>query len=165
MVEQARKLCLLGATDEELADFFDVNVDTIYTWKNRHKIFSEAIKSGKASADADVADRLHQRATGFSWIENQPIKVKEVLYDNGKRISEKEHVEVVSVQKTVPPDSTAAIFWMKNRRKENWRDRQEIKHEGGVGLFTAAGLDITVVDGQNPINIEPEATDGSTTTR
>ena len=63
--EQARKLCLLGATDEELASFFEVNPDTIHEWKKVHAEFSESIKKGKVEADSNVADRLYQRAMGF----------------------------------------------------------------------------------------------------
>jgi hypothetical protein len=124
--EQARKLCLLGATDEELAEFFEVDVATIYRWKNEHEEFCEAIKDGKVKADAEIGERLHQRASGFEWDEEVPIKVKEVYYENGKRESEVEHVEMVTVHKVVPPDPTSAIFWLKNRRPQNWRDKSEV---------------------------------------
>jgi hypothetical protein len=63
--EQTYKLCLLGATDKELANFFDVVESTINLWKQEHSEFSESIKRGKFQADANVADRLYQRATGY----------------------------------------------------------------------------------------------------
>ena len=63
--EQARKLCLLGYTDAELADFFEVSESTINKWKLDYPKFSETIKKGKAVADAEVSDRLYQRAMGF----------------------------------------------------------------------------------------------------
>lgn len=63
--EQARKLCLLGYTDAELADFFEVSESTINKWKLDYPEFSESIKKGKAVADAEVSDRLYQRAMGF----------------------------------------------------------------------------------------------------
>ncbi len=60
--EQARKLCLLGYTDAELADFFEVSESTINKWKLDYPEFSESIKKGKAVADAEVSDRLcHER--------------------------------------------------------------------------------------------------------
>src|SRR5690349_641900 len=61
----AEKLCKLGATDEEMADAFDVSVVTLNKWKHVHVKFSLALKNGKAFADANVADRLYQRAMGF----------------------------------------------------------------------------------------------------
>jgi hypothetical protein len=61
--EQALKLCRLGATDRELADFFDVSEQTINAWKDAHPEFLESLKDGKAKADAEVADKLFRRAT------------------------------------------------------------------------------------------------------
>src|SRR5437879_6362163 len=61
----AEKLCLLGATDADMADFFDVAESTVALWKRTHAEFSESIKRGKAQADATVADRLFKRATAY----------------------------------------------------------------------------------------------------
>ena len=63
--EQARKLCLLGATDKELADFWGVSVQTYYDWQKAHPEFLESIMRGKILADAEVADKLYQRALGY----------------------------------------------------------------------------------------------------
>ena len=68
-VEQAEKLCRLGAIDTEMADFFDVAESTLYLWKTTHPEFSEAIKRGKLEADANMADRLYQRAMGYAHAE------------------------------------------------------------------------------------------------
>ena len=110
--DQVRKLCLLGATDKDLAGFFDVNEDTIHEWKKVYPSFSESIKEGKQNADASVADRLYQRAMGFEH-DSEEIKIV------GGEIAR------VPVKKIYPPDTTAAIFWLKNRSKANWRDRIE----------------------------------------
>lgn len=132
-VGDAYRYCLMGATDEELADAFGVATSTLYEWKNQYPEFSEAIKEAKHPADASVVGALHQRATGAEWVEEQAIKLKEVTYENGKRVKETERVEVVPVTRRVPPDTTAGIFWVKNRRK-NWRDKQDIEHSGTVVL-------------------------------
>lgn len=124
--DQARKLCLLGATDDEIADFLGVNVRSVYRWKKSQPEFCQALKDGKVVADTDVASRLNERARGFEYDEAVPIKVKTVLYDGGKRVSEIERVEVVMVHRVVPPDTTACIFWLKNRRSQDWRDRQNL---------------------------------------
>jgi hypothetical protein len=121
--EQAFKLCLLGATDKELASFFDVNEDTIHEWKKVYPEFSESIKKGKDDADANVANRLYQRAMGFEH-DSEEIKVVSI---GGKEGSE---VQRVPIRKIYPPDPTAAIFWLKNRQPMKWRDKQEIQHSG-----------------------------------
>jgi hypothetical protein len=121
--EQARKLCLLGATDKELADFFEVNEDTINEWKKVHSEFSESIKKGKNQADAEVADRLYQRALGFEH-DSEDIKVVSNGGNSGSS------VERVPIKKIYPPDPVAAIFWLKNRQPDKWRDKKEVAHEG-----------------------------------
>jgi hypothetical protein len=121
----AFKFALLGATDAEMAAFFDVNVDTIYEWKKTKSEFSEALKKGKIKADADVTHSLYQRANGYEWDEAQPIKLKEVIYENGKRVKEVERVEIVMVHKVVPPDPVSMIYWTKNRRQNDWRDKKD----------------------------------------
>ena len=120
--EQARKLARLGATDPELAEFFGVNVDTIYEWKKVHASFSDAIKDGKFIADAEVADKLFKRATGY---EHQAVKI----VADAKTGAE----HSVEYTERYPPDTTAAIFWLKNRRPDLWRDRVEQQLSGPGG--------------------------------
>jgi len=128
--EQAQKLCKLGATDADLADFFEVTEQTINNWKEKFPEFFESIKKGKLTADMEVADRLYQRALGFEH-DSEEIKV----VDGG--------IVHVPIRKIYPPDSTAAIFWLKNRRSKEWRDKQEIEqkteHSGNVG-FTGINI-------------------------
>lgn len=127
--EQVSKLCALGATDEEIADFFGVSVRTIHRWKLQHEDFCHALKSGKELADDRIERSLYQRASGYTYVEQQAFKVKTVQYDNGKRILETEEIKVVDVERYAVPDTTAAIFWLKNRRSEDWRDVS--RHEVG----------------------------------
>lgn len=110
--EQAKKLCLLGATDKELADFFEVVESTINLWKVTHLEFSEAIKAGKDLADAEVAEKLYRRATGYSHAD---VDIK--MYEG--------QIIETSLTKHYPPDTAAAIIWLKNRQKTKWRDRYE----------------------------------------
>lgn len=115
--EQAKALCWKGATDDEMADYFGVHRATIYRWKLEHEEFCDAIKSAKTFADERVERSLYQKATGYDVTEEQAVKIKTDQY--------KEEVEVVEVRKHVAADTTAAIFWLKNRRKEDWRDKTE----------------------------------------
>lgn len=116
-VEQAYKLCLLGATDEELGDFFDVTEMTINNWKKAHEEFYLALKKGKDQADAEIASKLFHRAKGY---EHEDVDLK--MYEG--RIIETKLI------KHYPPDTTAAIFWLKNRQPSKWRDKQEIEQTG-----------------------------------
>ncbi|CAH3349754.1 hypothetical protein AI2602V1_3496 [Citrobacter freundii] len=118
--EQARKLCLLGYTDAELADFFEVSEATINNWKLEHSEFLESIKKGKAIADGDVTDRLYQRAMGF------------VAPDVDIRVIGNKIVET-PLDKYYPPDTAAAIFWLKNRQKDKWRDKHDHEVTGKDG--------------------------------
>jgi hypothetical protein len=117
--DQVEKLCKLGATDTEIAEFFSVAESTINLWKLEHRDFSEAIKRGKFLADANVADRLYQRAIGF---EHNSEEIKVVSDGQGLGSS----IERVPVRKIYPPDTVAAIFWLKNRQKAKWRDKVEV---------------------------------------
>lgn len=120
-VEQARKLCQLGATDLELADFFGVTDRTIYRWQTEFPEFCQALKAGKDPADDRVERSLFHRANGYT-------------YDAVKIMAVKGEVVKVPYREHVPPDTTACLFWLKNRRPDKWRDIQ--KHEiGGVGAF------------------------------
>ncbi|EFK36819.1 Uncharacterised protein [Chryseobacterium gleum] len=114
--EQVYKLCLLGAIDKEIAEFFNVCEATINNWKIEYPEFLESIKKGKQIADANVADRLYQRALGFEH-DSEEIKVIEG------------DIERVPVRKVYPPDPTSAIFWLKNRQPAKWRDKQELEVE------------------------------------
>lgn len=116
--EQAEKLCRLGATDKEMADFFHVSEQTVNAWKVKYPQFLESLKRGKTLADANVADRLYQRAMGF---EHDSEEIKVVSDGQGAGSS----IERVPIRKIYPPDTTAAIFWLKNRQPKKWRDKVE----------------------------------------
>lgn len=124
--EQAYKLCLLGATDDKLADFFEVDVSTIQRWKLEYEEFCDSIKKGKVIADATIAEGLFNRAKGATIKTQQAIKLKDSQFNSeGRKISEEERVEVVDLVQEVPPDTAASIFWLKNRNPELWRDKRE----------------------------------------
>jgi iron-sulfur cluster repair protein YtfE (RIC family) len=127
--EQAFKLCLLGATDAELADFFEVKESTINEWKKKHKDFSESIKSGKVKADANVASSLYKRATGYQHTET----TSEMQYN--RETGESQFVVSKVVTKEVSPDTGACMAWLKNRQKTKWRDKQDLEISGNVVLF------------------------------
>lgn len=118
---RAAVACQVGLTDYEVAVLFGVAVVTIVRWRHQHQEFAEAMQSGKSLADDRVERSLYHRAIGYTF------EAEEVFQYQGKIIRTK-------VIKHVPPDVTATIFWLKNRRREQWRDVH--KHEfGPVGAF------------------------------
>jgi hypothetical protein len=110
MCEQAHNYCLLGATNDDLADFFHVSPSTIDNWIARHSDFREAVKRGRVVADARVARGFYDRAVGFER------KVERAIVVGG---------ELKPVTSTVyyPPNVQACIFWLRHRRPETWSDR------------------------------------------
>jgi len=121
-VTQAAKLCQLGATDRELADFFEVTESTIHLWKIKHPEFSESLKLGKESADARVEQSLYRRAVGYSF------DSEKIFNDKTNGIVRAPCIEHVA------PDVTACIFWLKNRKSAEWRDVKAHEHSGTVTL-------------------------------
>lgn len=118
---QAEKLCKLGATDFELADFFEVSTRTVQRWKLEHEDFCHSAKLGKETADERVENSLYNRAVGYSF------ESEEVFSYQGEIIR-------ADVVKHVPPDPTAAMHWLKNRKAVDWKDRQNIEHSGKLTL-------------------------------
>lgn len=126
-VEQAHKLAALGATDREVAEFFGVEERTLHRWKHEHEEFCQSLKVGKDEADDRVEQSLYRRAVGYTCDD-----VHFSAYEGC--------VTATPYVKHHPPDTTAAIFWLKNRRKADWRDKQEVEHSGSVTV-TATDLD------------------------
>jgi hypothetical protein len=105
---QAYELCLMGATNEELADCLEVSPRTIDNWLQKIPEFAQSVKRGRAIADGKVAHGLYSRAIGYTY------ETTKVLLYRG---------EPVSVPHTVhkPPDVAAGRFWLQNRRPQQWR--------------------------------------------
>lgn len=127
---QAAKLCQLGATDMELADFFEVDTRTIYRWRNEHDEFCQAVIAGKEKADERVQRALFNRAVGYTF------ESEKVFQHQGEiiRAPTREHV---------PPDPGAAMNWLKNRRPDEWRDKQQHEHTGKDGAPLVPVINVT----------------------
>jgi len=111
-VEQAKKLCRLGATDLEIADFFGITVRTLFNWKNEHDDFFHALNESKTIPDERVERSLFHRAIGY---EHDEVDIRVIDHQIVK----------TQIRKYYPPDTTACIFWLKNRRPDLWRDKRE----------------------------------------
>ena len=98
-----------GLTDEQIAKNIGIATSTFYEWKKKEIEFSEALKKGKEVIDFEVENALLKRALGYEY--------EEETYEYG--------ILTKKVKKQVAPDTTAQIFWLKNRKPNNWKDRVE----------------------------------------
>lgn len=105
-----------GLTDEQIAHNLGISKDTFYTYKKAHPDFADALKRGKEVVDYAVENALLKRALGYNY--------EEVTVENGQ-------VTKV-VKKHALPDVTAQIFWLKNRKPSEWRDKREVEQSGDI---------------------------------
>lgn len=112
-----------GATDMEIADSLEVSVRTLYRWKAQHEDFRQALKIAKDVADERVERSLYQRATGY---EQDSVKI---FMPAGA-----ESPVMAPYREVIAPDTTACIFWLKNRKSQEWRDKIDLEHAGEVSI-------------------------------
>lgn len=105
-----------GLTNEQIAQNMGIVRDTLHRWSMKNKDIYDALKNGKEVSDREVENALFKNAVGFHYTEEQ-------LTDTG---------EIVQVSKYHKPNTTAQIFWLKNRKPSVWRDKQNIEHDGNI---------------------------------
>lgn len=108
-----------GLTNEQVASNMGINIATLCKWQNQFSEISEALKTGKDEADLQVENALFQSAMGYDYEEiTEELKWNPIKRDYEMKVTKK-------VTKHQPPSNTAQIFWLKNRRAEQWRDKVE----------------------------------------
>lgn len=143
--EQAELLCALGATDVQMAAFFKVTESTFQLWKIKHPEFSESLKLSKEAEDNKVEKSLFQRAMGYS---HEDVDIRTVAVGDGMS-----QIVQTPIVKHYPPDPTSMIFWLKNRRKEVWRDRHEntLVNPDGSNIMQQVAIELAKIDaGRKP---------------
>lgn len=122
-----------GLTDEQISLNMGIAVRTLYNWKDKHVQILQALKKGKEVVDRQVENALLKRALGYKYDEltYEQVPIKPYIDDDGN-VKEYQLEVVKKVTKQQAPDVTAQIFWLKNRRPDKWRDKQDIEHSGGV---------------------------------
>jgi len=125
--EEVFKLCLLGATDEEIASFFNISTTCLTNWKKKYPKFMASIRAGKTEADTEVAKSLYESATGFKITKEIAVKVKK-----GKGIEE---LEKITVEEQMPPDYRSISFWLRNRQPEKFREKVDVELAGEVEII------------------------------
>ena len=129
-----------GLIDEQIAKNLGIAYSTFKVYKNKHVAFSSALKKGKEVVDREVENALLKKAMGHIQVVKKAFKVKEVLYEGGRRVSEKEKIVTADEEMYIPPDTTAQIFWLKNRKPEEWRDRRDHKFINKIKEMNKEGL-------------------------
>lgn len=112
-----------GLTDEQIAHNIGVRRSTLAAWKTKYSDISDALKKGKEVVDVEVENALLKRAKGFEY--------KEQTYERvwNDKLQKYVKVNTKTISKEVVPDTTAQIFWLKNRKPEQWRDKQPDEHK------------------------------------
>ena len=129
MMKEAYRLGMLGLTMEEIADFWGISRMTLHRWAKNKPEFSYTLKKAKEEADSKVSDSLYKRALGYQYkeVHRQPEEIIE--YEDGQRVSLTKNYDNLVVAKVITkeviPDTTAQIFWLKNRQPGKWRDKHE----------------------------------------
>ncbi len=115
-----------GLTDEQIAVNMGICRDTLNEWKKKYSDISDTLKRGKEVVDIQVENALLKRALGYSY--------KEITREAqlNSRTGQYELVVTKEVTKEVVPDTTAQIFWLKNRKPDEWRDKKDVEHSGTV---------------------------------
>lgn len=103
-----------GLTDEQIAHNMGINPATLYRWKSEYSKICDTLKKGKEVIDIQVENALLKRALGYDYQEERIEK------------SEKDGMKIIQTVKHIPPDVTAQIFWLKNRRPDKWRNKPEL---------------------------------------
>ena len=125
-----------GWTDADMCAFFGIDESTWTGWKKKHPTFFTSLKDWKIEADNRVERSLYERACGYSHPEDKIFKPAG------------EDPTIVPTTKHYPPDSTACIFWLKNRKRNEWRDKPEGGEEDNETPITS--ITIGVVNGRKP---------------
>ncbi|WP_353106242.1 helix-turn-helix domain-containing protein [Acetoanaerobium noterae] len=115
-----------GLTEKQIAHNIGITEQTLNVWKKSYPSFSESLKKGKEVIDIQVENALLKRALGYQYTE----RTKERLFDEetGQYVLE----ITKEVTKEVQPDTTAQIFWLKNRKPQEWRDKKETELSGNI---------------------------------
>ena len=150
-----------GLTDEQIAKNIGISRSTLSLWKKKNSDISDTLKKGKEVVDREIENALFKRAKGFTATETQykvvpledelidvrrrdyankwklkhPDASKQEIQDAAvKGVKTTKRIKLKLIEKDVPPDTTAAIFWLKNRKPEEWRDKHETELSGGLNV-------------------------------
>lgn len=124
-----------GLSNKQIAKNIGIHVSTLYEWRNDFPELNDAIKKGKEVIDREVENALLKRALGHEIEET-----KTYMTDDGKGGKTK---RVEKIKKQIPSDATSMIFWLKNRKPDEWNDRRQVEHSGEMTTNVNMFKDLT----------------------
>ena len=137
-----------GLSDQQIAKNIGISRSTLNEWRKKYPDISDTLKKGKEVADAEVENALYLKCIGHKVQLKKTFKVKKIEYnDAGKKIKEEENLEIGEDEVYIPPDTKAIIFWLTNRMREDWKERQntqmeqEETEESGVIMLAPADVE------------------------
>lgn len=125
-----------GMTDQEFADVIGISRAVLHEWRKNFPEFKKAFNGGKKYSDEKVVKSLYERAMGYEYQETE-------ISDGPKGVTTKQQ------NKQMAPDVTAQIFWLKNRRPEEWRDRHDLNVTGNIDYKDQRGKLKKLFDREN----------------
>lgn len=121
----AWSLAIKGATNEEIAQAFGISTRTFIRWRQEHESLDKAVTEGKDIADSKVEKSLYQRAIGYKVTDTEKI------VDLDLQTGEQKSMRAKTVEKNIVPDTMAIMYWLNNRRRTQWSQRQEVALSAG----------------------------------
>lgn len=121
MLPIVRSMAKAGCTEWDIAEGLGIDTSTLWVWKSKYPRFSNALELGKKQSTKRVERALYHRAVGYTH------KAEKVFNDKGSVLR-------AEITEHLPPDTNAAIFWLKNRKPEAWQDRTGLDVNGSINL-------------------------------
>lgn len=125
-----------GLTQAEIAKNIGISRNELFTWRKERKEIDIALHKGREVTDIVVENALYKKAQGYNVSLQKTMKIKKAEYDpiTGKKVAEYEELVPAIEEIHVPADTQADIFWLKNRKPLNWREKQDISVTGDIGV-------------------------------
>lgn len=139
-----------GLTDEQIAHNIGIRRPTLYDWKKKYSDISDALKKGKEIVDQMVAGSLIRRALGMTvtnttykmvplrddvleakrahWrkdyqLDHPELTREQLVQASVEHVPTYERIPILVNENELAPDTSAQIFWLKNRKPELFRDQ------------------------------------------
>lgn len=137
-----------GLSDQQIAKNIGISRSTLNEWRKKYPVIADTLKKSKEIADTEVENALYLKCIGHKVQLKKTFKVRKIEYnDAGRKIKEEENLETGEDEVYIPPDTKAIIFWLTNRMREDWKERQntqmeqEETEESGVIMLAPADVE------------------------
>jgi hypothetical protein len=157
IIKEAEIMAGFGLIEAQIANVFRISPFTLSRWKKKHPEFNQALKRGEDIANNEVVKSLYKRAIGYEYDEVTYEKSKVGglgIKLSKKDIEEIKHVDTFTAKittKLIAPDTTAQIFWLKNRVPGQWREKHEVEFKFGLAETIKEGRERLFDYGKIPV--------------